>query len=322
MRLDEKTGIVILATGGPATADEVPGFLLELFSDPLHHPLPWLSRAFRRPIARRRAAAATGRLRAAMEAVALDVPLQRVCAAQADGLAARLGGEGYVAMRFGQPSAAATVELMRAEGMRSAVLLGGEAAHAVEDGRDAFARAWKETGGAAPDLLHLEDWRRDGGVIGAMAAILGETTRLLRGGSGHVLFLGGAVPSHPRAGEERRRTEALAAELARRVELETPWSVAWPRPLCGRAGLEPAAPDAVEELARAGVRDLALVPVGFTADCLDTLFGLDVELLRAARDRGVRTYRAATVNDDDRFLGAVADVVRRRAEPVAAGERA
>ena len=58
--------------------------------------------------------------------VSLDAAMLRVCSAQANGLAQRLGGEGYVAMRHGQPSARQTAELMAEEGMTEAIVVPGE----------------------------------------------------------------------------------------------------------------------------------------------------------------------------------------------------
>ena len=80
----------------------------------------------------------------------------------------------------------------------------------------------------------------------------------------------------------------------------------------GRRGgdwLEPEAASAVRELAAAGWKKLLVVPVGFVADNVETLYDLDVELREVTVSCGLEYLRSRALNDAPRFIEALADIV-------------
>jgi ferrochelatase len=80
----------------------------------------------------------------------------------------------------------------------------------------------------------------------------------------------------------------------------------------GRGGgqwLEPEAGDALRSLAADGWRKLLVVPVGFVADHLETLYDLDVVLRGEAEAAGMEYLRSRPPNDSPLFIEALADVV-------------
>ena len=62
---------------------------------------------------------------------------------------------------------------------------------------------------------------------------------------------------------------------------------------------------------------MVVCPVGFVSDHLEVLYDLDVEARGVAEEAGVAFVRTASLNDDPRFLGILAEVVQR----AAGGER-
>jgi ferrochelatase len=94
----------------------------------------------------------------------------------------------------------------------------------------------------------------------------------------------------------------------------TQWSVAYQ----SRSGspreswLEPDLGAVIGELARAGVRDLIVVPIGFVCDHVEVLYDLDIEARQLAAESGINFVRAATVNDHPAFIRMLAAIVRRR----------
>jgi ferrochelatase len=93
------------------------------------------------------------------------------------------------------------------------------------------------------------------------------------------------------------------------------WSVAYQ----SRSGsprdpwLAPDVADALSELARDGVRDVVVSPIGFVVDHVEVLYDLDVEARRVAEDAGLRLHRAAALNDHPAFIDLLADLVLRAA---------
>jgi protoporphyrin/coproporphyrin ferrochelatase len=67
--------------------------------------------------------------------------------------------------------------------------------------------------------------------------------------------------------------------------------------------------DHLRQTAADGVRAVVLCPIGFICDHIEVLYDLDVEAAAVARELGITLSRAAAVNDDPRFIGALADAV-------------
>lgn len=73
--------------------------------------------------------------------------------------------------------------------------------------------------------------------------------------------------------------------------------------------LEPDVCDVIHEVAKEGVENIIAQPIGFLCDHIEVLFDIGVEAEEAAQEAGVNLLRAKTVNDDPKFITALADVV-------------
>ena len=109
-----------------------------------------------------------------------------------------------------------------------------------------------------------------------------------------------------------------AADIATLLDLDArpglSWAVAWQS--AGRTADPWIGPDLLEEIRRvaaAGATAVVVCPVGFVSDHLEVLYDLDIEADQVARSAGVPLFRTPSLNDDPRFLGVLADVVRRAA---------
>ncbi len=78
--------------------------------------------------------------------------------------------------------------------------------------------------------------------------------------------------------------------------------------------LEPDVCDVIEEIARNGVKNVIAQPIGFLCDHIEVLFDIGVEAQETADEYGVKLYRANTVNDDPKFVEAMANVVQKMTE--------
>ncbi len=71
----------------------------------------------------------------------------------------------------------------------------------------------------------------------------------------------------------------------------------------------------IEELARDGVTSILVVPIAFVSDHIETLYEVDQLFGGIARRAGIRDFRRVRMlNDDPRFIEALAGLVRRRCE--------
>lgn len=75
--------------------------------------------------------------------------------------------------------------------------------------------------------------------------------------------------------------------------------------------LEPDVCDVVREVAKEGVRYTIVQPIGFLCDHVEVLFDIGIEAKEAADEAGITLIRAQTVNDDPKFIAAMADAVQR-----------
>jgi ferrochelatase len=80
--------------------------------------------------------------------------------------------------------------------------------------------------------------------------------------------------------------------------------------------LQPYTDDTIEELAKAGVKDLAVACPGFVADCLETLDEIGNEALEAFHEHGGERLKLIPgVNDHETFIDCLETVVRETAGP-------
>ena len=88
------------------------------------------------------------------------------------------------------------------------------------------------------------------------------------------------------------------------------WRLGWQSK--GRRGgewLEPSVEDVVLQLAAQGWQKLLVVPVGFIADNVETLYDLDIVLKRVVHENGMNYLRSEPPNDSPRFIAVLADAV-------------
>lgn len=93
---------------------------------------------------------------------------------------------------------------------------------------------------------------------------------------------------------------------------ETQWLTTFQSRFGNDVWLQPYTDETVKRLAREGVRRLALVAPGFTADCLETLEELDVENRHYFMENGGEKFAyLPALNDDAEGMAVIANVVRR-----------
>jgi len=73
--------------------------------------------------------------------------------------------------------------------------------------------------------------------------------------------------------------------------------------------LEPDICDVIHEIAKDGVKYVVVQPIGFLCDHVEVLFDIGIEATEAAQEEGITLLRAKTVNDDPKFIEAMADEV-------------
>jgi protoporphyrin/coproporphyrin ferrochelatase len=234
----------------------------------------------------------------------------------------------YWGNRNWHPFVTDTVARMGADGVRRALVLATSATggySGCRQYREDLARARARVGpGAAPELIKLRHFFNHPGFVGANAdhlraalAILPEDER----DSAALVFTAHSVPdvADANAGMEGRLYSRQQREAARLVAeaVRGPgaaFDLAW-QSRSGSPGtlwLEPDINDHLADLAKRGIRSVAICPTGFVSDHLEVLWDLDVEAGATARDLGLTMVRAHTAGTHPSFVDAVVGLVQEQ----------
>jgi len=295
-----------MAYGGPASLDEIPGYLADIRSG--------------RPTPRHVLEEITENYRA----IGGRSPLLEVTRRQVEAIAARLGEEYrcYLGMRHWAPWIEEVVGDMVDDGVTHAVSVvlaphfsGMSVARyqqKVADGLELYR--------GRIDFEQVPSYHDAPGLIDAFAARVAdglsrwpeaERDRV------HTVFSAHSLPARILSSGDPydvqcRETARLVADRAG-LPAER-WS--WSYQSAGRTPEPWAGPDLgehLEALAAAGVLDVVSVPVGFVSDHVEILFDIDQRARAIADGLGMRLERPPALNDDPVFIQALVDLVRDRA---------
>ena len=178
--------------------------------------------------------------------------------------------------------------------------------------------------GGAPPLVHkVRPYWNVPGFIEAMVERVADARA--EQPDGRLVFTAHSVPlSMASTSDYELQLRDAAALIAERVEPGAEWDLVFQ----SRSGppqvpwLEPDIVDHLGALAAAGVRDVVVVPVGFTSDHMEVLFDLDTQAAAAADELGVTMVRAGTVGTHPAFVAGLVDVLEENllgTEPVVLG---
>lgn len=301
--------VLLIAFGGPTAMNEVRPFLDNVLRG--------------RPVPRERVELVVHHY----ELMGGRSPLNELTARQARDLEAELRAHGpalpvYVGMRNWTPFLHETLERMGADGVRRAVgvILSPQQNDAGwgRYQRD-VAAARAQVGATAPAVDYADEWHAHPLFIDAVhaqvAAAFDQVPRERRAVA-HLVFTAHSIPVAMAAASPYVAQIEEAARLVAAAFGHPRWSLAYQ----SRSGsprepwLEPDICDVIRQLARDGVRDVVVAPIGFVCDHVEVLYDLDIEARQVAETAQVHFVRAQTVNDHPSFIRMLADVVRCRIE--------
>jgi ferrochelatase len=324
MQADSPVAIVGLNMGGPANLGEVRPFLRALFADRRLVQLPMWLRPLQGVLAMLVASLRAGKMRNAYAQIGGGSPLLATTEAQVRGVAALIAAAGqpaqaFASMRYTAPRAEATARALAALKPRVIVLLSlypqyseATTGSSLEDIKRAMA--------CEPRLAHVplvivDRFGTLPGYVHASAALVRRELEDWADEDQRVLFSAHGVPeSYIRRGDPYEREVRASFELMR-AELPESWRVELT--FQSRVGparwLGPATLDRLRALGAAGEKKVAIVPLAFVSDHIETLFELDIDAVEQARAAGVSEIRrVSALNTEPIFLRALAELVRER----------
>jgi ferrochelatase len=302
---DDIDSVLLIAFGGPTRPEEIRPFLANV------------ARGRRIPAERLEEVARH------YEAIGGRSPLNELTFRQRDGLERALRRDGrelplFVGMRNWHPYLHEALAEMAATGRRRAlgiILSTFQTEASWERYQANVAGARERVGVAAPQVHYAAPWFDHPRFIEAQALRVEAAFAAVardRQESVPLVFTAHSVPvamaaASPYVGQLARASRLVAERLA-----HPRFTVAYQSRSggSGESWLEPDVADVIRNLAREGVGDVVVVPIGFVSDHVEVLYDLDVEARGIAARCGVGLHRAAAVNDHPAFIEMLADLVR------------
>ena len=301
----EPIGVLVMAYGGPASLDEIPGYLADIRHG--------------RPTPR----AVVDEIAENYRAIGGRSPLLEVSRRQVDALAEELGDDFrcYLGMRHWSPWIEEVVSEMVSDGIEQAVslvLAPHFSALSVARYQQKVADGLELYHGRI-NVEHVPSYHDASGLVEAFAARVEDGLSRwpeAERGRVQVVFSAHSLPERVLASGDPYGEQCLetARMVAARAGLDDDsWS--WAYQSAGRTPEPWAGPDLgehLEELAAQGVRDVVSVPVGFVSDHVEILFDIDHKAAAVAAGLGMRLERPPSLNDDPLFIATLVEVVRAR----------
>ncbi|HZD33504.1 MAG TPA: ferrochelatase [Candidatus Angelobacter sp.] len=243
-------------------------------------------------------------------------PLTRITRQQAEGAARELGMPAYVGMRNWHPFLADTLRQMQSDNVGQAVAV-CLAPHNSRTSVGLYKEALFGAGVRFP-IDFVEEWHDHPLLVEAFAEKLREGWAAAcqhAGGHVPVLFTAHSVPT--RTVTEGDPYEAQTRETAALVAAKVPeigeWSFAFQsQGMSGGEWLGPTVEETITRLQDAGHTSVFVQPIGFVCDHVEILFDVDILFRDYAAQRGIKLYRAESLNDSPTFVRAIAELVRAR----------
>jgi len=303
-----KTAVLLLAHGSPDSVDEVPEFLLQVTGG---RPLP---------------AQVIGEVKRRYQLIGRS-PLTDLSLRQGELLARELGLPVYVGMRNWKPFIADAVRNMVADAIERAVVI-CLAPHNSRTSVGLYRSALAQKDGVPFAIDFVESWHDHPQLIKAFAEKLraGWERACREMGAVPVIFTAHSVPQRTITEGDPYASQAkeTAALVAREVNLvPADWTFAFQsQSMSGGAWLGHTVEDTILELKQKGHRGVFVQPVGFLCDHVEVLYDIDIGFKQFAEKRGMRLWRAGSLNDSPVLIAALADLARSRlAKPFAQKER-
>ncbi len=317
-----RRAILFLQLGGPATLDDVPGFLYRLFSDPdvIRVRPALLRKAIAGGIALGRSRAS----RALYASIGGGSPILRLTEEQSAGVERLLRAEARdvvvrAAMNCSAPLVEDVVRELAASGFDRFLAVPLYPQYSLTTTKGALERSRAAVAAAAPGAGFHEtrSWPTHPLFVQAHAESIREELAGFedpRPEAVHLLFSAHSIPKKlvTREGDPyASEIEASVRAILARLDWGGPWSLAYQSKLGPIEWLGPPTLEVIRALGRQGRKQVLVVPIAFVTDHVETLYEIDQLFGEEARAAGIaRFLRTPGLNARPTFLKALADVAR------------
>lgn len=311
-------GIVLLQLGGPASLDDVQPFLESMFRDPELFDLPLPDR-LRNWLARKLSSWRATKARPLYSAIGGKSPIvdttYRQAALLERALRVALPCRVFVAMRYGSPSTASTVQAVHEAGLGRLLILPlypQYSSATTGSSTKEWDRLCREEGLAIP-TDRVDSYCSFPPYIDALADQVDEGLgRFPVDSRPHIVFSAHGLPVRlvRRGDPYQRQIEETTRLVVDRCAPNLCHTLCYQSRIGPGQWLRPSLTDTLRRLGRAGTGSVLVVPVSFVSDHLETLVEIDIEARREAARWGIGQFETMQgLNDSPAFIDALAQLV-------------
>jgi protoporphyrin/coproporphyrin ferrochelatase len=316
-----RVGVLLLNLGGPDKIEDVRPFLYNLFADPeiIRLPFPWLQSPLAWLISTLRAK----RSQENYMQIGGGSPLRRITEEQGQALQERLRNRGqevsvYIGMRYWHPFTEEAISRIKRDQIEKLVILPLYPQFSISTSGSSF-RLLEQLWDADPVLQRIEytvipTWYDRPGYLAAMADLIAqEIDQFEKPEDVHVFFSAHGVPVSyvEEAGDPyQHEIEQCTALIMKTLNRPNPHTLAYQSRVGPVEWLQPYTEEALEELGAEGVKNLAVVPISFVSEHIETLQEIDMEYREIAEEAGIERFgRVPALNTHPLFIDELATMV-------------
>ncbi|XP_071951326.1 ferrochelatase, mitochondrial-like [Antedon mediterranea] len=322
-----KTGIMLFNMGGPENTDEVHDFLLRLFTDrdiirlPAQSTLaPW--------IAKRR----TPKIQEQYSKIGGGSPIKKWTNIQGKKLVQILDKispdsaphKYYIGFRYAKPYTEDTIDEMEKDGLERAIAFSQYPQYSCSTAGSSlnsmFRHYNKRRIAGHENRIQwsiIDRWATHPGLIKAFAEQIKAQLKTFPQDKQEEVVLLFSAHSLPMMAVNRgdpypQEVAATVHRVMEHLNFSHQYRLVWQSKVGPAAWLGPQTDEAIKGLCRNGRKNMMLIPIAFVNDHIETLYELDLEYAtELAEECGVENIRRAdSLNDNETFIQAMADIVK------------
>ena len=308
--------VVLFQLGGPDTLEAIEPFLYNLFCDPDIIDFPF-ARIGRKPLAKLISSTRAHKVRHHYDAIGGGSPLRRLTEHQARALEAELVSRGFdaacvVAMRYWHPFTAEAVTAVERAGCDEIVLLPLYPQYSSTTTGSSL-NEWNRK--FSSDIVQhcIPDFYRDSGYLDAVTEKIQQALeRFSIADDVELIFSAHGVPMAviERGDPYQKHVEETVSLVMECGGWSNHHRLCYQSKVGASRWLQPTLRGTLQEVARAKIEQVCVVPISFVSDHVETLGEIDHEARQLAARLGIRQFEmTGGLNDSPVFIRALADLV-------------
>ncbi len=326
------TGVILLNLGGPDSLEAVEPFLYNLFSDRqiirLGPPL------LQKPLARLISKLRSHKTMRMYSQIGGKSPILDITRAQAKALEEALNAQSnsaqvfkvFIGMRYWRPFTEEVVDQIARDGIKKVIGLSLYPQYSVTTSGSSISQFRKAASGHAMEIITVESWYNHPLYIEALVEAIktglasfqsshqdaGSSVFSLQPSAlngVHVLFSAHSLPQKiiDQGDPYVDQTIGTIKEIEKRLPMT--WHLSYQSKSGPVKWLEPSTEDKLGELAKAGIKNVLMVPISFVSDHIETLYEIDILYRDLARRLDISLRRTESLNTHPMFIQAMRDIV-------------